>query len=340
MTPLLGARPRALQRALALHRALAVLALAVPLATGCSGAPAQDRAAAPVSGGVLRQTADEVARTSAGIRQLDDLPMYEMTFHGGYDAEAPLTKDELARKAEGWACSLYHRGTEFGRNFDWDPNPAIVVRADPPDGYASLSIADASYLLGKAGPADLTDPVQRRRLAHAVLAPFDGMNEKGLAVGLAATPEADLPVPDPGKPTLTSVRIMRVLLDRAATVDEALALMRAYNVDFSDGPQVHYLIADRSGASAVVEYGKGRMNVSEDRVLTNWSVVSGTPDDRHKTLTRRIDSRTDGLDLLKSVAQGHTRWSVVYDLQAGTARLVTAKRWGRVHTLSIAGPQG
>ncbi|MFE3453546.1 linear amide C-N hydrolase [Nonomuraea sp. NPDC059194] len=338
MTPLHRARPRALRGA------LAALALAVPLATACSATPDVVTPAfdvtAPVRSGVLRQTADEIARTSASIRRLDDLPLYEMTFHGGYDIEAPLTKDELARKDEGWACSLFHRGTEFGRNFDWYPNPAIVVRSDPPDGYASLSVVDAYYLLGKRDPADLADPAQRRRLAHAVLAPFDGMNEKGLAVGMASTPDADLPVPDPAKPTLNDVRIMRVLLDRAATVDEALTLMRAYNIDFSDGPQVHYLIADRSGATAVVEYGKGRMNVVKDRVLTNWSVVSGTPDERHRRLTATVDTKTDGLDLLRSVAQGHTRWSVVYDLKAGTARLVTAKRWDRVHTLSIARPQG
>ncbi|MGW4474729.1 linear amide C-N hydrolase [Nonomuraea sp. NPDC004354] len=332
---------------------VAALALAVPLATGCSSVPVTGRAASPApsaqhpseqkgaatSSPVLRQTPDQIARTSASIRQLDDLPMYEMTFDGGYDAEAPLTEDELARKADGWACSLFLRGTEFGRNFDWDPNPAIVVRADPPDGYASLSIADASYLLGSSAAPDLSDPVQRRRLGHAVLAPFDGMNEKGLAVGLATTPTAELPAPMPDRPTLGSVRIMRVLLDRAATVKEAVALMRTYNVDFTGGPQVHYLIVDKSGDSAVVEYGKGRMNVVEDRVLTNWSVVSGTPDDRHTRLTRTIDSKTDGLELLKSVAQGHTRWSVVYDLAAGTARLVTAKRWGKVHTLSLARPQ-
>ncbi|GAA2783948.1 linear amide C-N hydrolase [Nonomuraea dietziae] len=326
---------------------LAALALAVPLATACSaaGTAGQERAgqavtgkAAPVkatSAPVLRQSADEVARTSASMRRLDDLPMYEMTFHGGYDVEAPLTEDELGRKAEGWACSLFHRGAEFGRNFDWDDNPAIVVRADPPDGYASLSVADAYYVLGKTGPADLGDPVERRRLGHAVLAPFDGMNEKGLAVGLAATPTAELPAPMKGRPTVSSVRIIRVLLDRAATVKEALALMRTYNVDFAGGPQVHYLLADKSGASAVVEYGEGRMHVRDDRVLTNWSVVSGTPDDRHRRLTATVDSKADGLDLLKSVAQGHTRWSIVYDLNKGTARLVTAKRWNRVHRLTL-----
>ncbi|MEV2270298.1 linear amide C-N hydrolase [Nonomuraea africana] len=334
----------ALRKAISL---LAVLALAVPLATACSGggAAGQDaprrepagqaaqEAAAPAR--ILRQTAGEVARTSASIRRLDDLPMYEMTYHGGYDIDAPLTEAELRRKADGWACSLFHRGAEFGRNFDWDDNPAIVVHADPPDGYASLSVVDAYYLLGKAAPADLGDPVERRRLGHAVLAPFDGMNEKGLAVGLAATPTAELPAAMPGRPTVSSVRIIRVLLDRAATVKEALALMRTYNVDFSGGPQVHYLLADKSGASAVVEYGEGRMHVRDDRVLTNWSVVSGTPDDRHRRLTATVGSKADGLELLKSVAQGHTRWSIVYDLAKGTARLVTAKRWDRVHRLTL-----
>ncbi|GIH23450.1 hypothetical protein Aph01nite_17600 [Acrocarpospora phusangensis] len=68
------------------------------------------------------------------------MPLYEMTFHGGYNAEAALTDEELARKGDGWACSLFHRSGEFGRNFDWDPNPAMIVHASPPDGYASLSL--------------------------------------------------------------------------------------------------------------------------------------------------------------------------------------------------------
>ncbi|WP_084958280.1 linear amide C-N hydrolase [Thermoactinospora rubra] len=314
-----------------LAAALAVLAL-----VSCASAPA----ATPR--GVLRQSAQDVARTVATLRQVDDLPLYEMTYHGGYDAEAPLTEEELARGSEGWACSLFLRGTEFGRNFDWDPNPAMVVRADPPAGHASLSVADVSYLLGRPGPPDLRDPRDRRRLAHAVLAPFDGMNEKGLAVGLAATPDAEPPADD-GRVTVGSVRIIRLLLDRAATVTEALELMKRYRIDFTGGPQVHYLIGDRTGRAAVVEYGQGRMNVIDDRVLTNIAMTGTSRQDRladarYRMLAEGLPTRATSLELLRRVAQGHTRWSVVYDLAAGTARLVTNKRWDTVHTFAISSP--
>jgi hypothetical protein len=311
-------------------------ALLIVLAAAC--ASAEGRAG---SGGPLRQTPDQRARTVAGLRQVDDLPLYEMTYHGGYDIEAPLTDEELARGEEGWACSLFHRGTEFARNFDWNPNPAMVVRADPPDGYASLSIVDVSYLLGRGGDAaDLRDPADRRRLAHAVLAPFDGMNEKGLAVGLAQTPEAALPAASPGRPRVSSVRVMRLILDRAATVDEAIALARRYDVDFSGGPQVHYLLADRSGRSAVIEYGAGRLNVVSDRILTNITMTGADratklADTRYRVLDEGVGTSADALQLLRRVAQPHTRWSVVYDLRAGTARVVTGQRWGRVHTFAI-----
>ncbi|MGN9840365.1 linear amide C-N hydrolase [Nonomuraea sp. H19] len=315
-------------------RTSAVLAaLALTLTAGCA---AQRPPAA--AEGLLRQSPDQTARTAASLRQVDDLPLYEMTYHGGYDAEAPLTDAELARKADGWACSLFHRPGEFARNFDWDPNPAMIVHARPPGGHASLSLVDVSYLLADPGPPDLADPQDRRRLAHAVLAPFDGVNDQGLAVGLAQAPDAQLPARTPGRVTVSGVRIIRLLLDRAATVPEAIALMRRYDVDFTGGPQLHYLIADRAGRSAVVEYAGGRLNVIDDRVLTNISMTGADraarlSDPRYRKLAE--GGRADALELLRRVAQPHTRWSVVYDLDTGAARLVTGQRWERVHTLRL-----
>ncbi|MEV0388249.1 carcinine hydrolase/isopenicillin-N N-acyltransferase family protein [Nonomuraea sp. NPDC050643] len=300
--------------------------------------PSEALSAPDTGSGPLRQTPAQKARTAAGLRQVDDLPLYELTYHGGYDPEAPLTPEELAKSADGWACSLFHRPGEFGRNFDWDPNPAMIVHAAPPGGYASLSLSDVSYVMAAKGPPDLADPQDRRRLAHAVLAPFDGMNEKGLAVGLAAAPDARLPARTPGRVAVGGVRIIRLLLDRAATVPEAVALMRRHDVDFTGGPQLHYLLADRAGRSAVVEYGDGRLNVIDDRLLTNIT-MTGTDraarlaDRRYRTLAEGGDA--DALELLRRVAQPHTRWSVVYDLDAGTARLVTGQRWDRVHTIRL-----
>lgn len=333
-----------------LRRTAALTATAALLLAACAPAQQESR---PATGavqqkgeGLLRQTPEQVASTIQSLRRLDDLPMYAMTYHGSYDAEAPLTPQELARQENGWACSLFVRdtpqGPEFGRNFDWDPNPAMIVHADPPDGYASMSIVDAFYVLDERRPADLKSPADRRRLAHAVLAPFDGMNEKGLAIGLAATPDARLPAAE-GRKTVSTLRIIRLVLDRAASVEEAVALMKRYHVDFAGGPQVHYLIADRAGRSVVVEYGEGRLNVIEDRILTNIALTGTKPadrltDQRYRLLAEGVPTEASGLELLRRVAQGHTRWSVVYDLAGLKASLVTLQRWDTVRTVSLSSP--
>ncbi|MER5422009.1 carcinine hydrolase/isopenicillin-N N-acyltransferase family protein [Streptosporangium roseum] len=344
-----------------LRRTTGAALAAVLLLAGCS-APAGGTAAPPAAsvspatspavspaarGSALDQTAADTRRTVQSLRRVDDLPLYEMTFHGSYDREASLSEEDLAGRADGWACSLFHLAGErplFGRNFDWDPNPAMVVHADPPDGYASVSIADLFYVLGSNTPPDPADPRTRRRLAHAVLTPFDGVNEKGLAIGMAAVPDGELPPRTPGRPSVGSVRIIRVMLDKAATVDEAVAIMRRYDVDFTGSPQIHYLLADATGKSAVVEFSGGRLNVIEDRVLTNFAMTGTTrerrmADTRYGELARGLPtakSWQDGMDLLQRVAQGHTRWSVVYDLTDATARVVTGKRWERVHTIPLA----
>jgi len=320
--------------------ACAVEADRTPSAQRPASEPADRR---PEEEPVLRQSPDEVDRTVSSLRQVDDLPLYAMTYHGGYDAEAPLTDAELARRDDDWACSLFARGTEFGRNFDWDPNPAMIVHARPPGGHASVSVSDVSYVLDGRSAPDLKDAVARRRLGHAVLLPFDGMNDQGLAVGLAQVPDAELPARTPGRALVGTTRIIRLMLDRAATVEEAVALMRRYDVDFTGGPQVHYLIADRSGRSVVAEYGGGKLHVIDDRVLTNIT-MAGTgrrerlTDTRYRTLAEGIGTSADALDLLRRVAQPHTRWSVVYDLDAGAARLVTGQRWSRVHRLAVSSP--
>ncbi|PZG00220.1 carcinine hydrolase/isopenicillin-N N-acyltransferase family protein [Micromonospora deserti] len=317
----------------------AALLLAV---TACSaGEPADPGPAAPSTAGIptaSRQDAGEVERTLASLRKVDDLPLYEMTYVGAYD---PTAGTDASPQAKPFGCSLFAAAGDparplFARNFDWDANPALVLRTDPPDGYATISVVDMSYLGVGA------DPSGDRRLLNAPLLPFDGMNERGLAVGLAADDGARA-IRDPGKPTVGSVRILRLVLDRAATVDEAVAVFERYNVDFDGGPALHYLLADAGGASAVVEFVDGRMRVEQGRggwrALTNVPVVGVAEerrreDHRYGTIAAALD-RAGGVvdasaafEILRDVRQGHTRWSVTYGLRGGEVRLTTATGGG------------
>lgn len=303
----------------------------------------------PAATAFLKQNAAQSSETMASIRQVDDHPLYEMTFQGGYDPAGALPQDLTA--IQPWGCSLFFASGDpahpvFARNFDWDHNPAMVVRSDPPDGHASLSVVDASYVL-EPSERNFTDPAIKAKLRYTVLLPFDGFNEKGLAVGMAAVPEGEAP---PGMPRVSSLRIMRLMLDRAATVDEAVAIMRSYTVDFAGGPPVHYMVADASGRSAVLELldgkvsvlpGKGPWNLAVNFLLTGAGEKTKQDDWRWRTASASLSSANGTLAwqpamrLLERIAQSHTQWSAVYDLKGGVLRLTTSKRFGTVHTFSI-----
>lgn len=271
------------------------------------------------------------------LRLLDDHPLWTMRYEGGYDRFEDVATPTPTTP---FGCSLFATNDAanplFARNFDWDPAPAMLLFTDPPDGHASVSMVDLSYL-------GVTDPAaQQDRLADAPLLPFDGMNAEGLAIGLAAVPDAR-PGARPDRPTVGSVRIIRLVLDTAATVEEAVRVFEDHNIDFSDGPPLHYLVADATGKSVAIEFVDGEVVALPTQAAVNFT-LSGTDES-----TRRADSRyrtaTDGLtagmdvpaamDLLSEVQQGHTQWSVVYGLKTGTVHVATGKRYDRVHELEL-----
>ena len=146
------------------------------------------------------------------LEQVDDYPLYTMRYSGPYTLSSLLhempgqqltTVTTNSSTCEiNWGCSLFASlGDEenrlFGRNFDWRFSPALLLFTDPPDGYASVSMVDIEYL-GFEGELsrNLTGlPLEdRRALLDAPYLPFDGMNEKGLAIGMAAVPWQEMPV--------------------------------------------------------------------------------------------------------------------------------------------------
>ena len=147
-------------------------------------------------------------------------------------------------------------GFWFGRNYDYFKNPTMVTVSRPKKGYASIAVSDMShfgYSLEKL-PTSLKTKVS---CLASVYAPVDGINEKGLCTSIMALPkqasQQDTPKHDVG----TTI-IMRLWLDRCATVSEALALLETVDVrhDAAVGSGYHYMVADASGDCAVVEFDK------------------------------------------------------------------------------------
>lgn len=302
------------------------------------------------------------AATLNSLEQLDAYPLYVMHYQGAYPAQVsqPWPRSVLAARQLTWGCSLFAAlgdgGDRLaGRNFDWRFSPALLLFTEPPGAFASVSLVDLEYLGFDGEPAKklLDLPLEARRsLLDAPTLPFDGLNEKGLAVGMAAVPEGQMQ-PDPQKAEIGQLRVIREILDHAATVDEALQILGSYNIDMSEVP-IHYLISSVSGEAALVEFYQGQMVVTRNaqpwHLATNFLVAGtqGQPagscsryDRLAETLTQTQGQLTqaEALDLLAAVSQPNTQWSAVYNLTRLEVQIVMGRNYaGQVHTLSLGQP--
>ena len=147
-------------------------------------------------------------------------------------------------------------GFWFGRNYDYFKNPTMVTISHPKKGYASIACSDMShfgYSLEK-----LPDSFAKKlNCLAAIYAPVDGINEKGLCTSIMALPKQASQQDTPRHDVGTTV-IMRLWLDRCATVQEALDLLEKVDIrhDASAGSGFHYMVADANGDCAVVEFDK------------------------------------------------------------------------------------
>lgn len=228
-------------------------------------------------------------------------------------------------------------GYLFGRNFDWQTCDALVVTAYPAEGYASISTVNLGFIRQGAGPASqqMTDEMIT---VAALYAPLDGMNEKGLCVSVNMIQDNAAIHQDMDKPDITTTTAIRLMLDRAATVEDALELLRQYDLHASMDYMVHFAIADNSGKSVAVEYINDEMIVTETPILTNFYLAEG---EKQGVGTQQSHTRFDILtetlaadptmtaaqvrDALDSVSKDifgefeSTEWSVVFDQSALTA---------------------
>ena len=104
----------------------------------------------------------------------------------------------------------------------------------------------------------------------------DGLNERGLAAHMLAFKACDFGARDTSKPGIQSGLWAQYLLDNAATVAEALALMDKIQLVMVEArgskAEVHLAIEDASGDSAIIEYIEGKCVIHHGReycIMTN-----------------------------------------------------------------------
>lgn len=299
-------------------------------------------------------------KTFKSLTQVDDFPLYTMFFYGDYPLPEYSSATALSHNIQiepkslssSWACTCFSTLTEkgsqiLGRNFDWEDHPALLLFTDPPNRYAAVSMVDISYL----GYSKQDDPEKNPGgLFESPLLPFDGMNEKGLAIGMMAVPEAE-PPSDPQNETIGSLLIIRLMLDHAKNVDEALTVFKNFNILFQGGPPLHYFIADRSGKSVVVELVNRKISVLRSshswQVATNF-IITGrhlektqAPCWRYNTARETLKNQASkfspsaALSLLNDVSQNNTIWSIVYDTSSLNFLVVMGRNYNLVHEFNL-----
>lgn len=296
----------------------------------------------------IKMTFGDELKAISTIKKLDDGPYYmewkgeygfdEFLAHGGAETDSNMAeyivsfltkgfyKPSIEEKDNAYGCSALTDGPIFGRNFDWVDSPVMIVKSEPKNGFASYSTVCLEFL----GFDDNWTPdgsiMDKFMALAAVYVPLDGMNEEGLCIAdllVINTPETHQKT---DKPDLTTVGALRMILDHASTVDEAVALLEKIDMNSSIGSNHHYAISDRSGKSVAVEWIGNKMYVTETKAVTNnivkeeLSLGTGNEEswkryymllDLAPMINRDYENMKDAME--RASYENETLWSVVYD---------------------------
>lgn len=174
------------------------------------------------------------------------------------------------------ACSTFVIETDdelvFGRSLDWKTSVGLVIvnkrglhktaLADPPEKPISWVSKYGSVTFNQVG----------REL------PYGGMNEAGLVVENMTLRQTEYPKPD-NRPIACEVQWIQYQLDNHSTVKEVIRSDKDLRISQAES-NLHFLVADRDGNVASIEFLGGKMVVHTGErfpvpVLTNCSYGDG-----------------------------------------------------------------
>ena len=277
---------------------------------------------------------------------------------GFYKMEGDVQTDQFGCST---ICTRDENGTVFfGRNYDWAQCRGMIVHTVPEDGYESVSTCCLDFLGFGEDYAPDGSMMDRMQSLAAIYVPMDGMNEKGLMVADLMAGDHEETHQQTEKVNLTTTTAIRLLLDRAANVDEAIALLEQYDMNSSIGSAHHLSLADAGGKSVVVEYVDDEMLVTETKVVTNHYLADcekqGVGSEQSHLRFDTLSAHTgpadaeDVRELLESVAQKNypqtegsyekTMWSIVYCPEGRCADFYFAENYEHSYGLLLQEKSG
>lgn len=156
----------------------------------------------------------------------------------------------------------------FGRNYDFDKtNTCIVFTEKNKDRHATISTVDLQFL-GIDVNSDVNGLMDKITCLAAPYAPLDGINDAGVSCGIYMSYQGGLETvatnQNTDKPDFTSTTLLRLILDYADNVEEAVEIAKSYDMHDSANTSYHYMVADASGKSAILEWVCGTDSTDND----------------------------------------------------------------------------
>jgi len=336
-----------------------------------------------VGGGIYVLFKHEIS-SLISLKKVDNYTLYTMEYDGNYgfddflqtgaSNDSELVDFVVKKLLKGipmefsipnLGCSTFNaQNTDgdfiFGRNFDLTYSPALFIKTKPDHGYASMSMVNLGFL-------DFNENKQPDSFLKKIItlaapyAPLDGLNEKGLSIGVLLIPD-DPTNQQTKKIDITTTTAVRLVLDKASTVEEAVKLLKQYDMHSSAKSNYHFQIADASGKSVVVEYIDNQISIVESsqtyQMATNFLLTKGDfnfghGQDRYQVMKDILDEKhgivkdeNDAMNILEAVSQethlndageeSSTQWSIIYNNTDLTARIVMGRQYDQaVHEFSL-----
>lgn len=238
----------------------------------------------------------------------------------------------------------------LGKNFDWTFGEGILVK----NLRGTSKVAYYTHAGVQASWTSLYGSVTFNQNGKEM--PYGGMNEKGLVVEMLWLDVTQYNI-DADRDYVNELEWIQYQLDNFYAVNEVLNALDDLKIYPIQG-RIHYMVADASGASVIIEYinGKPVITQAEQQVcqaITNYpaalsekyrhqidGVAKNTRDDlyRYYLIHQQISAIESGAEvsinmafnILKSVSitKGtfRTKWSTVYDIKGKTISYFTDKQ--------------
>lgn len=221
----------------------------------------------------INQKINEINLNDLEINKIADY-LYSCKYQN-YDYDYAYKYFSELKESDSFGCSSVRIGNLFGRNLDvtYDNTAEFIVKTPSYKGFYSV-----------IGIAEITDKLYENIVDSGEysdlykILPFwlmDGINEKGLTMNVNLVPiesnlERTIGTNPSANISVNTLMLTRYILDRCATVEEAIDEIRRINIYSNPSNEYHFMIADESETVVIEFYNNSVQICRNEEVMTNF----------------------------------------------------------------------